>query len=98
MKELIQRCPVCSRPLGDTNIDKHHLIPKCHKGRDPELIHKICHRKIHATFTEKELEKRYHSWDEIKSHPIIQAFIEWVSNRSIDFYDCSVTAHRRRKK
>ena len=50
-------CPICDRELGNINVDKHHLVPKTRGGKDKFLIHKICHRKIHATFTEKELEK-----------------------------------------
>ena len=56
-----EKCPICIRELGDVNVDKHHLIPKTHGGKEKFLIHEICHRKIHATFTEKELEKKFRS-------------------------------------
>jgi 5-methylcytosine-specific restriction endonuclease McrA len=91
------KCPICSRELGDVKINRHHLVPKSRKGKDQYKIHEICHRKIHATFTIKELEQVFHTWDELKSHPDIQKFIEWVQNKPLDFYDNSVTAHRRRK-
>ena len=95
-------CPICDRPLGDvndefSNLDRHHLVPKCRKGKEQFYVHRICHRKIHATFTEKELEKKYHTWEELRTHPDIISFIEWVQKKPPEFYDGSVTAHRRRK-
>ena len=95
-------CPICDRELGDpsdpfSNVDQHHLVPKSRKGKLQYYVHKICHRKIHATFTIKELEQKYHTWDELKSHPDIIKFVEWVQKKPSNFYDGSVTAHRRRK-
>jgi hypothetical protein len=58
-------CPLCGRPLGLDNIDRHHLVP----------IHKICHRKIHATLSERELPRSYHTWDALKDHQDIRSFI-----------------------
>lgn len=52
-------CPLCGRPLGTDNIDRHHLVPKSLKGREQFPIHRICHRKIHATFSERELLRAY---------------------------------------
>ena len=48
-------CPLCGRPLGTLRISEHHLVPRRYKGRETRRLHAICHRKIHATFTDKEL-------------------------------------------
>ena len=102
VEEVVQKgpekCPICDRELGDVNVDKHHLIPKTHGGKEKFLIHKICHRKIHATFTEKELEKKYFTWDELKSHEEIKKFIEWVAKKSIDYYAGSDETQERNGK
>lgn len=90
-------CPICHRELGTLNLNRHHLIPKCHKGKEQFMVHMICHRKIHATFTEKELEKKYHTWEELRSHPDMKAFIEWVQKKVPEFYDSSVTAQRKKR-
>src|ERR1700752_2577583 len=57
-------CPLCQRPLDD-KVTRHHLYPqkigrkKGHKAHAKEFpvvsLHKICHRMIHALFSEKYL-------------------------------------------
>lgn len=91
-------CPLCNRELGDVNIDEHHLIPKTFKGKETITLHKICHRKIHATFTERELAKRYSTIESIVQHPEIQKFIVWVQKKEPWFYDCSIESVERKKK
>lgn len=90
-------CPICDRPLGTLNVDQHHLIPKCRKGKEKSPIHRVCHRKIHATFTEKQLEKVYNTWEMLRSHEEIQKFIDWVKNKPSDFYSGTDTANAKRR-
>ena len=91
----MQKCPLCNRELGDVNIDKHHLIPKTFGGKDTELIHKICHRKLHATFTERELLNFYHTWERIKDHSEIEKFVKWVSKKPSDYYSSTEETNER---
>lgn len=91
-------CPLCGRELGTINIDEHHLIPKTFKGRDTETIHKICHSKIHSTFTERELLNFYHTWGRIKEHSEIEKFIKWVRNKPSDFYSSNRDSTERNNK
>lgn len=77
-------------------MDRHHFVPKCKGGRLAELLHKVCHRKIHSIWTEKELEREFNDADKIKSHPEMQKFIEWVSKKSPDFYDKNEQHNRKR--
>ena len=79
-------------------IDRHHLVPKAFKGTEQFAIHKICHRKIHSVFTEKELFREFHTWDALKAHPEIQAFIEWVAKKEPGFYARTVSTNRKRGK
>lgn len=97
-EEESKDCPICGRELGTINVDKHHLVPKTRGGKEKFLIHKICHRKIHATFTEKELEKKYHTWEELRAHPEIQKFVEWVQKKSSDYYAGSDETQDRKGK
>lgn len=94
----MKSCPLCNRELGDINIDEHHLIPKTFKGKETIALHKICHRKIHATFTERELAKRYFTIEAIVQHPEIQKFVAWVQKKQLDFYDCSIESVERKSK
>ena len=99
MSVMTPLCPLCHRPLGLENIDRHHLVPKSRKGKVQEPIHKICHRKIHATYTEKELEKRFHTWDELRAQEPIKIFIEWVKDKDPGFYlSTRETVDRRGKR
>ena len=89
------QCPLCGRPLGTENIDRHHLVPKSLKGREQFPIHKICHRKIHSIFSERELLRSYHTWDALKEHEDIRSFIGWVANKPPGFYTRTFTANRK---
>jgi 5-methylcytosine-specific restriction endonuclease McrA len=83
------KCGLCGRELGTVLVEDHHLIPKTFKGKETVAIHKICHRKIHATFTERELQHHYHTLERILEHEEIQKFVKWVAKRSIDYYSGS---------
>lgn len=95
---LIKLCPICNRELGNQMIDEHHLIPKTFGGKETFTLHRICHRKIHATFTERELLNYYHTWDRIKEHSEFQKFILWVQKKPIDYYSGSDETQDRKKK
>ena len=71
-------CPLCGRVLGTVNVDRHHLVPKKFKGREQFPIHKICHRKIHSAFTERELLTSFHTWDDLRRDEDIQTFIRFA--------------------
>lgn len=79
-------CPLCARPLlAGPSIDEHHLTPRSQGGREKFLVHKICHQKIHQTLSEKELARSYASWESLRAHPDISAFIAWVRRRPPEF-------------
>jgi hypothetical protein len=89
-------CPLCGRALGTVNVDRHHLIPKSLKGKEQFPIHKICHRKIHATFSERELLRSYHTWAALQSNEDIHAFIGWVANKPPEFYTRTFTSNKKK--
>ncbi len=91
-------CPLCGRVLGAINIDRHHLIPRTFKGKEQHAIHRICHRKIHATLSERELLKTYHTWEALRAHEEIKAFIAWVAKKDPGYYSRTVTSGTRRRK
>ena len=94
---IIGNCTICDRIMIDgPTIDRHHFYPKCRGGKETEWVHKICHRKIHSVFTEKELAKKYNTAESIKFHPEIIKFIKWVSKKDPEFYDKTKT-HNRKK-
>ncbi|TWI66468.1 hypothetical protein IP91_02285 [Pseudoduganella lurida] len=91
-------CPLCGRPLGTEHIDRHHLVPKSFKGREQFPIHKICHRKIHSVFTERELFRTYHTWEKLREHEDIRIFIDWVAKKAPEFWAPTATANSKKRK
>ena len=78
-------CFLCGRPLG-ARIEWHHPVPKSRGGRDTVPIHPICHRTIHATLTNKEIERGYAESAALRAHPQIARFVEWVKDKDPDFH------------
>ena len=47
-------CWLCGRPF-EPLIQWHHTVPKSKKGRETVPVHPICHKAIHANFTNAQL-------------------------------------------
>ena len=77
-------CFLCGRPLG-ARVEWHHPVPRSRGGRHTEPIHPICHRAIHATFTNKELERSFASADALRAHPDMRPFLRWIEDKDPDF-------------
>lgn len=84
-------CPLCGRHLAEP-YNKHHLLPLSKGGKNTTtiLLHKICHDKIHAVFTEIELKRHYNKIESLQQHEEMAKFIKWVQNKEPEFYDKSV--------
>lgn len=96
MKILL--CEICKRELGNELIDEHHLIPKTFKGKHTVSLHKICHRKIHSLFSERELLNYYNTVDRILESEDIQTFVSWIKNKPLNFYVSSKDSTDRKSK
>jgi len=80
-------CPLCERIIPPAQQDAHHLIPKSRGGHQTVLLHRICHRQIHALLTEAELERTYCSVETLKQHEGLARFIGWVRGKPNDFFE-----------
>ena len=80
-------CELCERMIVEGTESKHHLIPKSRGGTNDNYtyLHEICHKQIHALFTEKRLEKDYNTIAKLKTHKDVQRFIIWISNKPLTF-------------
>jgi hypothetical protein len=59
----------------------------------------MCHQKIHATFSERELQHYYHTPERIREHSEMQRFIAWIRKKPLNFYDKNDdTASRKRQR
>jgi hypothetical protein len=90
-------CPLCERAIPNSQKDAHHLIPKSKGGKVTEYLHRICHRQIHALFTETELAAQLNTAENLKAHPEMVKFIEWVKTKHIDFYERTSKSSRIKK-
>ena len=77
-------CALCDRPLG-AKTEKHHVIPKSKGGKETVEIHPICHRKIHRVFSRTDL-AGLGTIEALKGHPDIETFVQWLQEKSPDFY------------
>lgn len=78
-------CALCGRPLGE-RIEWHHVVPKSQGGRETVALHPICHRAIHARFSNKELARLYPTLEAVKERDDIAAFLKWVANKDPNFH------------
>jgi hypothetical protein len=84
VEAVILTCWLCARPMGEI-VEWHHPIPKSRGGKAKEPVHPICHRTIHANFTNSDLEKRYATADALLGHEEIGRFVSWIANKPPDF-------------
>ncbi|HYD31049.1 MAG TPA: HNH endonuclease [Azospirillaceae bacterium] len=91
-------CPLCGRPLvPGPSVNEHHLVPRTCKGRETVTLHRICHDKIHAVLSERELARRYNTIERLKGHPELAAFLRWVARKPPEFVDGHHDPARRRR-
>jgi hypothetical protein len=89
-------CPLCGRPLiPGPSVNAHHPLPRRYGGRDTVGMHRICHDKLHAVFSDAELRALGPSLDHLRAHPAIAAFARWVARKPPDFVDGHHTGRQR---
>jgi len=94
-------CPICGRAIPPgVPQSRHHLIPRLKggKGGETALLHHICHKEIHATLSEAELARDYHTPEALRAHPRLARFARWVAKRPPDFLSRSEGKRRLGKR
>lgn len=84
-KEPPTACWLCGRPLG-RRVEWHHPFPKSRGGRETVPVHPICHRALHARFTNKELAAMAESGARPAEDPEIARFLAWIAAKPADFH------------
>jgi len=74
-------CLLCMRIIPKAQRDAHHLVPKSRGGVETIILHRLCHRQIHALLTENQLARNYSTIEALRAHPEIAKFIEWIGNK-----------------
>ena len=78
-------CWLCERPLG-RKVQQHHTVPKAKKGRATVAVHPICHRAIHANFTNAQLAWIGEDRAALLKDEALAKFVDWVSDKPPDFH------------
>ena len=78
-------CWLCERPF-DTLVQWHHPVPKAKKGRETVPVHPICHKAIHANFTNGQLARMGSDLAAIRAQADVAKFVEWVKTKPPDFH------------
>jgi 5-methylcytosine-specific restriction endonuclease McrA len=85
-------CGLCGRVVESRT--RHHLIPRSRHGNKRvrraftrEELHRTvplcpaCHRQVHRSLSEKELERGYNTVAALLSHPEISRFVRWIQDK-----------------
>ena len=78
-------CWLCKRPLG-RKVQLHHTVPKAKKGREMVKVHPICHRTIHAHFTNAELARLGREREPLLERAEIAKFLYWITDKPPDLH------------
>jgi hypothetical protein len=78
-------CWLCGRALG-RKVEWHHPWPKSRGGRETVPVHPICHRTIHATFSNAELARMTEDGAPLQTDERIGTFLGWIAGKPPDFH------------
>jgi len=90
-------CWLCSRTLA-RRIEWHHPLPKSRGGRITVPLHPICHRAIHANFSNAELQRYGTRADLLRADPALSRFLEWIAGKPPDFHAPTRTSGGKRRR
>jgi len=68
-------------------------VPKSRGGREKVAIHPICHRTLHARFSNAELGRIGDDLGALRADAEIAKFLAWVEGKPADFH---APTHRKR--
>ncbi|MEC9066098.1 MAG: HNH endonuclease [Pseudomonadota bacterium] len=78
-------CWLCHRAIA-SRVQWHHPVPRARKGRATVPVHPICHRTIHAHFTNAQLARIGDDRDRLAREPAVARFLEWIADKPPDFH------------
>jgi 5-methylcytosine-specific restriction endonuclease McrA len=96
-EQPLLNCQLCGRQFARGDLTRHHCKPREAGGtsEDVELLCRMCHSMIHATYTNQTLAAVYPTIDQLRRAPELQRFIRWVRKQPPT--RCTRNAPRRRK-
>src|SRR5437773_9418958 len=80
------QCSLCPRHVPKNLITLPHLKPKSRGGKAEHRtpLCKPCHKQLHATYSNKELDQRLNSLDLLRRADELQPFLRWIAKQKPD--------------
>ena len=77
-------CELCSREIVKGCESKHHLTPKSNGGLQGStaVLHSVCHKQIHALFTNKVLKNNYNTLEKLLDNVDVKNWIKWYTRKN----------------
>lgn len=88
------QCWLCQRPLGRRS-ERHHPVPRSRGGRETVPVHPICHRAIHAAFSNSQLGRLPPDPQVLREAPPLTPFLRWIADKPADFHAPTFARARR---
>lgn len=81
-----QQCSLCERFVPPELITLHHLKPRQRGGKAEHRtpLCRPCHKQLHATYSNKELDRGLDSLESLRAAPELQAFLAWIRKQKAD--------------
>ena len=79
-------CRLCEREVPKHLITLHHLKPRQRGGKAAHRtpLCKPCHKQLHATFSNKDLDALYDSIESLHAALPLQPFLTWIRKQKPD--------------
>ena len=87
-------CPLCERP--NYWPSDHHMVPKSRGGKATTTLCADCHRAIHATFSNKELEREYSTAEALMTHEGFRRLVNFIARQDGKVRTATNRVQRRR--
>lgn len=91
-------CELCERVIPEGLVSKHHLKPvSCGGKKGPKAsLHSICHKQIHALFSESTLSVMYNTISALKNQSDVCRFLRWIKDKPPEF-NAKIRVSRRKR-
>lgn len=73
--------------VAGPSVDEHHWVPRSYGGRETAFLHRVCHRAVHARFSDSELARDYATAEQVRADPVMVRFVAWVRKRPPEYLD-----------
>lgn len=87
---------LCGRGF-DTLIQWHHPVPKAKKGKGTVPVHPICHKAVHAHFSNAQLARIGDDRSVLLANDALAKFTGWVKDKPPDFHAPTRTGGKGRR-